>query len=162
MCKFVKYDTTIQNNQSYKIQYDSKNFECLPCVVKLGHWKWKHKSWCRWFAEAILWNFGVIENVRDIVPRICRIPSSPPLQRVYRVNWNIHFFWNAILENRYIFYLFKNTKAKSTLLKNQMFARGCKCVNIQVFIHLLALHFVAKLNANRIQELICNIFTGLW
>ena len=36
MCKFVKYDTTIQNNQSYKIQYGAKTSNVLLVLLNLG------------------------------------------------------------------------------------------------------------------------------
>ena len=36
MCKFVKDDTTIQNNPSYKIQYDTKNSSVLLVLLNLG------------------------------------------------------------------------------------------------------------------------------
>ena len=37
MCKFVKYDTTIQNNQSHKIQYKiTKNSSVLLVLLNLG------------------------------------------------------------------------------------------------------------------------------
>ena len=36
MCIFVKYDTTIQNNQRYKIQYDTKNSSVFLVLLNLG------------------------------------------------------------------------------------------------------------------------------
>ena len=36
MCKFLKYDTTIQNNQSYKKQYDSKYSSVFLVLLNLG------------------------------------------------------------------------------------------------------------------------------
>ena len=36
MCKFIKYDTTIQNNQSYKKQYDSKYSSVFLVLLNLG------------------------------------------------------------------------------------------------------------------------------
>jgi len=36
MCKFVKYDNPIQNNQRYKIQYDTKNSNVLLVLLNLG------------------------------------------------------------------------------------------------------------------------------
>ena len=36
MCKFVKYDNPIQNNQRYKIQYDTKNSSVFLVLLNLG------------------------------------------------------------------------------------------------------------------------------
>ena len=36
MCKFVKYDTTIQNNQSYQKQYDSQYSSVFLVLLNLG------------------------------------------------------------------------------------------------------------------------------
>ena len=36
MCKFVKYDNIIQNNQRYKIQYDTKNSSVFLVLLNLG------------------------------------------------------------------------------------------------------------------------------
>ena len=36
MCRFVKYDTRIQNNQRYKIQYDTKNSSVFLVLLNLG------------------------------------------------------------------------------------------------------------------------------
>ena len=36
MCKFVKYDTPIQNNQRYKIQHDTKNSSVFLVLLNLG------------------------------------------------------------------------------------------------------------------------------
>ena len=36
MCKFVKYDTIIQNNRSYEIQYGTKNSSVLLVLLNLG------------------------------------------------------------------------------------------------------------------------------